>query len=194
MASVERLAIALLAAGRSTRFGETNKLAADLGGRPLLSWAAQAGLDIEADWRFIVSGPEEPVAADGYKRLINADPAQGMASSLRIAAETAEQVDAAALLILLADVPFVRADHLERLLSAYVEDDGRPAFSILPDGVPQPPALFPASSFAALQALEGNKGARGLANDASLIETTAESLLDIDTPADLDQARSRLSA
>jgi molybdenum cofactor cytidylyltransferase len=194
VASVERLAVALLAAGRSTRFGETNKLAADLGGRPLLSWAAQAGLSIGADCCFIVNGPEAPVPADGYTRLTNADPAQGMASSLRIAAEAAEQARAAALLILLADVPFVQTDHLERLLSAYAKNDDRPVFSMLPSGVPQPPALFPASRFAALQALEGDKGARGLANEAILIETTAESLLDIDTPADLDNARSRLSA
>jgi molybdenum cofactor cytidylyltransferase len=192
VASDERLAVALLAAGRSTRFGDANKLTALLGGRPLIDWAAQAGLAVDAHSRFIVTGPGDLAPIASYERMINPHPERGMAGSLRVAAQAAERAGTDALLVLLADVPFVEAAHLQHLIERHRVDPERPVFSIVPRGATQPPALFPASCFAALQALEGDKGARALAADAVLVETETDSLLDIDTPDDLDRAKSRL--
>jgi len=193
VASAEGLAVALLAAGRSTRFGSADKLTAALGDRPLIDWAAKAGLSVGAQWQFVVAGPELDADMPGYERLTNSHPEQGLASSLRIAAKRAEALGAGALLILLADVPFVARDHLGRLLAAHGGDGQCCIFSTLAQGVPQPPALFPARYFAALQALEGDKGARGLAQDALFVEAPAGSLLDFDTPADLDLARQHVA-
>ena len=193
MARAEDIAVALLAAGRSTRFGAADKLAAPLGGRPLVQWAAQAGLTVPARHHLLVAGPDAAFEVDGYERMTNAAPDQGMASSLKIAAQAAEQAGVAGLLILLADMPLIDAAHLARIVSAFVHDGSRPVFSTAPDTAPQPPALLPASLFAALQAIDGDKGARGFAAGASLVASDAERLLDVDTPDDLERARSLIA-
>lgn len=138
-----------------------------------------------------MASPDSGFEADalGYRLLPNPHPERGMASSLRIAAAAATEAGANALLVLLADVPFVATDHLQRLVEAFRADESRPAFSVAPGGVAQPPALFPASFFPALCALDGDKGARGLTSGATLIETDPNHLLDIDTPDDLARAQ-----
>lgn len=188
MAHAEDIAVALLAAGGSTRFGVADKLTAPLGGRPLIHWAAEAGLSVPARHWFLVAGPDAACEAEGYRRLTNPSPAQGLASSLRVAAAAAAQAGVGGLLVLLADMPFVGTAHLGRLASAFGYDGTRPVFSTAPALVAQPPALFPASLFDALQMLEGDKGARGFTEGASLVSTDAERLFDIDTPADLARA------
>ena len=167
---------------------------APLGAQPLIAWAAQAGRRLVAEAHFVVTGKDTAFDAGrlGYERLINSTPEQGMASSLRIAAAAAQRAGAGALLILLADVPFVTAEHLARIMEAFRENRNLPVFSRVSEGVAQPPALFPASMFAVLQTLEGDKGARGLAAGAALIEAKGSILLDIDTPDDLERARALL--
>ncbi|MBT2185502.1 nucleotidyltransferase family protein [Sphingobium nicotianae] len=189
MARAEGLAVALLAAGRSTRFGVADKLLAQLGDRPLIKWAADAGLSVGADHRFLVAGDDFDADTLGYRLCPNPHPEHGMATSLRIAATAAREAGASALLILLADMPFVTAAHLARLVATFLRDSSAPVFSTAEGGTPQPPSLFPASLFAALQALEGDKGARSLAVGATLVVAGADALLDVDTPDDLDSAR-----
>jgi molybdenum cofactor cytidylyltransferase len=191
----EDVAVVLLAAGRSARFGDDDKRAADLGGQPLIAWAAQAGRAIPAIARFLIDSGDEKnrLALDGYRTLTNAAPDQGLSSSLRIAAQAAVQAGAGALLILLADMPFVTGDHLRALLDARVRAPDRAVFTAREDGRAQPPALFPRTLFPALMALSGDRGAKGLAGDATRVAAPPRLLLDIDTPADLDRARQLLA-
>ncbi len=187
MPSTERLAVALLAAGRSARFGQADKLSAPLGGRPLLHWAAAAGAGINAAQHFLVTsaGFAPRDRPEGYAHLANPDAQEGLASSLRIAARHARESEATALLILLGDMPLVRAAHLAALIAAFTEEPSRPVFTRALGGAPQPPAIFPAALFAALEALSGDSGARALARSAAFVEAPADSLIDVDTPADL---------
>jgi molybdenum cofactor cytidylyltransferase len=188
----ERLAVALLAAGASRRFGDTDKLAADLGGRPLIDWAAAAGRSVDAAQHFVVTSPDflQRLCPGGYEQLVNAAAGEGMGTSLRLAALRAREAGADALLVLLADMPLVAADHLAALLAAASDD--RPVFSRGPDGAAQPPALFPAALFPTLEAMAGDKGARALAGNALFIAASAETLHDVDTSADLARCRSLL--
>ncbi len=187
MASADRLAVALLAAGRSARFGERDKLMAPLGGKSLIEWAASAGRSINAAQHFLIAAPDFPQHScpEGYDPLSNPDAAEGMASSLRVAARHAREADATALLVLLGDMPLIRPAHLAALLAALSDDPARPVFSRTAGGAPQPPVLFPAMFFPAIEALAGDSGARSLARGATFVEAPADSLLDVDTPADL---------
>lgn len=187
MANLKGLAVALLAAGRSARFGQADKLAALLGDKPLIEWAAGAGRSINAAQHFVVMGPDFPqqYCQAGYRQLVNDTPDRGLASSLRIAALHAQESGASALLILLGDMPLVRANHLTALIAAFAEDRSRPVFSRASGGAPQPPAIFPAALFPAMGALSGESGARALARGAAFVEAPADSLVDVDTPADL---------
>ncbi|MBU0556989.1 MAG: NTP transferase domain-containing protein [Alphaproteobacteria bacterium] len=189
--AVPDLAVALLAAGRSTRFGTADKLRADLGGRPLIGWAAQAERSVEAAHHLLVApaGVDWEALAPGYRLLVNVQPEAGMSHSLCLAAQAAQEAGAAALLVLLADMPFVTGTHLKAMLGRLATDEARAVFSCSPDGVAQPPALFPARDFGVLQALDGDRGARGLAAGAALVPADARLLLDVDTPGDLARAR-----
>ena len=127
-------------------------------------------------------------AVPGYERLPNPQAALGMASSLKVAAFAAQGRGVDALLVLLADMPFVTAAHLRELLAQSAAHPARPVFSVGPDGIAQPPALFPSILLPALISLEGDKGARSLSQDAILVECPAAQLFDIDSAEDLAQA------
>jgi molybdenum cofactor cytidylyltransferase len=189
VAGPERLAVALLAAGGSARFGTADKRLADLGGRPLIDWAAQAGRSIPAARHFAIvsAGFALGDCPAGYAPVVNMAAGEGLASSLSLAARQARMMGATALLVLLADMPLVSARHLAALIAA--GDGARPVFSRAGEGRGQPPALFPAALFAQLEALTGDRGARDLAGNALFIPAAAEELIDVDTPVDLMRCR-----
>lgn len=167
-----------------------SKLDALLGGRPLVEWAAATGRLIPAEHYWLVEQTQAPVESGvpGYVRLSNDQAALGMATSLGIAVQAAQAHGVDALLILLADMPFVNAVHLRALVAQSAAHPTHPVFSLAPDGVAQPPALFRAAHFPALASLAGDKGARSLANDAILIACPADQLFDVDSTADLAHA------
>ncbi|MBX9882511.1 MAG: NTP transferase domain-containing protein [Sphingomonas sp.] len=186
MVDASRTLLALLAAGRSERFGPEDKLAADFLGRPLASHVATALEAVPFLARVaIVSGTG--VAFPGYRRIENPAPDAGLSGSVRLAAQAARDCGAAALLIALADMPRVTAVQILRLLDAAQTADAVVASS---DGArPSPPALFAAGRFAELLALEGDHGARALIQGGVHIVTSPQELIDIDTPEDLARLR-----
>lgn len=188
MTGVEGLAVALLAAGRSQRFGAGDKLVARLGNKPLIDWAAEAGRSIIAAQHFIVTGPNalQQNCPAGYAQLLNRDAGEGLASSLRVAARQARETGASALLVMLGDMPFVRPSHLVTLVATFVADPANPVFSHASGNPAQPPAILPATLFPMLEGLSGDSGARSLARGATLVEASPDSLIDVDTPADLE--------
>jgi molybdenum cofactor cytidylyltransferase len=190
VAHADPLAVALLAAGRSIRFGDGNKMTTLLRGRPLLAWAAEAGRLLPAEWHLLVGGADASLAAaaPGYRLLANPQPERGLATSLRIAVEEAERLGAGALLVMLGDMPFVQSAHLCALVAAFRADGRQPVFSQPPQGPPSPPALFPAACFAALKRLEGDRGARALSAGARFVPVDAAAMRDIDTPEDITRA------
>ena len=187
MTSVDGLAVALLAAGRSQRFGIEDKLSAPLGGIALIEWAAEAGRSIKAAHHFVVTGPDvlQQACPAGYAQLLNPDAGEGLASSLRVAAREASKAGASAMLVLLGDMPLVRPSHLATLVATFAEDPTRPVFSHARGNAAQPPAILPSVLFPAIEALSGDSGARSIARAATLVEAPPDSLLDVDTPADL---------
>lgn len=187
MASVDGLVVALLAAGQSTRFGAADKLSATLAGKPLIDWAAEAGRSVNAAQHIVVTGPDMPRTScpAGYDRLVNDRSEEGLGSSLRTAARHARETGASALLVLLADMPFVRPSHLSLLIATFGVDPAIPVFSRAPGNAAQPPAVLPSVLFPTLEALGGDSGARSLARGAGLVEAPADMLIDVDTPADL---------
>ena len=186
---IEDVAVALLAAGRSARFGAADKRLADLDGRPLIQWSAAAGRALATGHRFAITGPGDALEAvlPDYGIVRNPHPGTGLSGSLRHAAMAARDAGATAMLVLLADMPFVRVDHLRHMIEIARADPGRAIFSA-GDAGPQPPALFPAVLYPALMALHGPEGARSLAEQANRVAADPVSLFDVDTPDDLVRA------
>jgi molybdenum cofactor cytidylyltransferase len=175
-----RIAVLLLAAGRATRFG-TPKLRATLSGRPVIHHVAQTLADMPFAYRLCVSTQEgADLSLFGFEAVI-VEPGLPMASSIGAGMAAALARDVDAVLIALADMPFVSKGHIRALLAAF--DGSVVGTSCI--GVAMPPAIFGRKHFERLTHLSGDSGANALLRNASLIEAPAEQLFDIDTPDDL---------
>ena len=190
MTAYADIAVAVLAAGQSKRFG-SNKLLADLDGRPIGLHIVQTLVEMGFGWRLVVCPPYLPLepyySASGFAIVINESPEKGQARSLHLAVGAAKVTDAKALLVVLADMPFVSSGHIAALVAAY---DGNIVASY--DGrAPMPPAIFPRDTWRTLLATSGDAGARGLLKGAKLVAASHSELRDIDEPADLRETPSR---
>lgn len=184
MIKAERVALLLLAAGRSQRFGAQDKLMVPYLGRPLGLHVVVALEAVPFARRIAVTdGTRLDLAPCGYETVHNDDPAAGMGRSLSLGMQAIHAMQADAVLIALADMPRVTATHIYRLLD---RAGGRDSIIASSDGVdPRPPALFGRDHFATLLASKGDMGARELVRHGHHIVTSPAELADVDTPEDL---------
>lgn len=189
---------AVLAGGVSRRMGSP-KLLAPFAGGTLLDRALDAVCGCSADEVCVVAGAYHDAVAACVAQRPDADRAvvvrndrwrEGQASSVRAAVRHAQARGCEALMLLVADQPFVGAGHLNTLLTEY--DQGRAqAYLASNDHRHGNPCLFDRSLFDALLALEGDEGARALFRSRRDIAARHvhfdEPYLfeDVDTPADL---------
>jgi molybdenum cofactor cytidylyltransferase len=187
----KKVAIVVLAAGHARRFG-SDKLMANLDGVPLGVRVAGALTGIDAAAHFAVCKPGAAIArhyADlGYAIVENPNADLGLSASLHLAVGAAAKIQAQALLIALADMPFLVASHINALMAACDDDiiastDGTQAM---------PPAIFPRSTWSLLLDTKGDAGARQILSQARSLAAPMGSLRDIDTPDDLAASKSRL--
>ncbi len=179
--AASKVALVLLAAGRSERFGASEKLSMPLSGLPLGLHVAQTLTGMDFARRIAVVGTGAPdYAAVGLECIMTDKPDAGMGYSLSrgIMALAGNPVEAA--LIVLADMPFVTKDHVARMLKAFTGQALASSWGVRPT----PPALFPRDSFGALSELDGDYGARGMLQHARLVRGSELSLTDIDTLAE----------
>ena len=190
-----RIAALVLAAGRSSRMGGSNKMLARVDGIPLVVRARNAALASRAVSVTVVTGFEAEqvaalVAAPRVSIVHNPDFAQGLAASLRRGI-AALPPDVEGVVVLLADMPRITASHLDTLIDAYASGDR----IIVPTHCGQRgnPILWPRRYFAAMQAIEGDKGARellaGHAEEILTVEMPDNAIFtDVDTPEDLERS------
>ncbi|WP_375398932.1 nucleotidyltransferase family protein [uncultured Sphingomonas sp.] len=184
MIAPENTALILLAAGKSARFGLSDKLCEPFLGQPLGLHVVTALEAIPFARRIAVydGGPID-YAKRGYQVVHNDDPDLGLSRSVAIGVEAARGAGIEAALIALADMPRVTAAHIYRLFDAERGEMGVVASS---DGVePKPPVLFGAGRFDALQTLTGDTGARGMIAAGRHVVTNADELVDVDTEEEL---------
>jgi molybdenum cofactor cytidylyltransferase len=186
-----KVALLLMAGGRSERFGASDKLMADLGGRPLGVHSAKRLSDM--GWAQKLAVAHDPIASPlsdiGFQILPPHSGPAGLGDNIALGANALTGVDA--VLILLADMPFITAPHVNTLLSL-----GGTATTIVASenqGVFSPPILFPALYFDALRRLSNDEGARTLlkANWQNVVLAPAHEdiLLDCDTPEAFEKAK-----
>jgi molybdenum cofactor cytidylyltransferase len=185
--NVPRIAALLLAAGSSQRMGESNKLVATIGGRPLVRIAAEAALGSSAQSLTVVTGfqPEAVAMALGgfdYTRVHNPEFAGGLSTSLR-AGIAGLPPDVDGVIVLLADMPGVTPALVDRLIEAF-----RPERVVVPmfRGQRGNPVLWSRRFFPELAAVSGDSGGRRLieahSDAVTEIELGAAVSLDVDTP------------
>jgi molybdenum cofactor cytidylyltransferase len=188
MTAYADIAVVLLAAGQGVRFG-SDKLLAKIDGEPLGLKVATRLIGLGFGHHLAVCKPDSDLVARyiglGFTVIANDEPERGQAHSLHLAVEAAMATQAVALLVVLADMPFVSTGHLTALALAY---DGEIIASTNGDAK-MPPAIFPRSSWTDLLATSGDAGARGLLKGACVVAVPPWELHDIDTPADLPASK-----
>lgn len=184
------VAAVVLAAGQSRRMGEP-KLLLRWKGLSLLRRAAEAAT--KACQRVVVVvGPEvDRMRAElvglPVTVVVNPDPGQGIASSLRCGLGAVG--DAAAVLLVLADQPAVGPQHLRRLLELRRKTGARVVAASYGETVGVP-AVFARELFFELFALEGDVGAKGVLQrhrHEVLLVPVPEAACDVDTPQDWER-------
>lgn len=183
-------AAVLLAAGASLRFGPNDKLLAPLGGKPLVTHAADALRASDLDARIAVVRSNEVAALlTGFETVTpqEADPKQS--DSLRAGVLKAQDVGATQITVVLGDMPFITAGMINAVSQACTST--RPAAAW--DGTrPIPPVCFPSVFFDDLLALQGDRGAAALLSDAVFVSASGLTLHDVDTRDALTEAEQNL--
>lgn len=185
----------LLAGGTSSRFGEANKLLAELDGEPLMRHAARTLLDAALSDVVAVLGYEAEAVASALDGLDvglvrNPDYEEGLSTSVARGVEAARDAGADAALFLPGDMPAVEPATVMLLADAYRAGLGT-ALAAAHEGRRGNPVLFDAAHFDALLAVEGDTGGRPVllgSDDSALVEVDDPGIgEDVDTIGDLER-------
>lgn len=189
----------LLAAGRGTRMGSSNKLLMDVGGRPLVVVAVEQAIGSQLDCVVVVVGHQADqvraaLAGMPVEIFENPDFREGLSASIRagIGALTSG-FDGVA--FLLGDMPCVRSSHIDTLIGAFATA-GRGAICVSSyQGSRGNPVLWDAQYLPDLRRLSGDVGGRGLlARYADRVREVPMPdggvLIDVDRPDDFRSAAS----
>ncbi len=186
MIEPETTALILLAAGKSERFGLSDKLTAVFLGQPLGMHVVTALDAVPFAKRVAVcDGGQLDYAARGYQVVHNDQPEKGLSFSVQLGLKAAREASIEAAIFAFADMPRVTAAQIYRLFDA---EHGPASIVASSDGVnPKPPALFGAGQFDALMKLEGDKGARDMVLGGRHVVTHPDELIDVDTEEELNE-------
>jgi molybdenum cofactor cytidylyltransferase len=192
-----RLTALILAAGRSRRFGDGNKLLAMLGGQPVVRRTVAAVRGAGLQDIIAVTGPDgEAIAhvlADLPVRCVPcADDRDGLGYSVAAGA-SALDADIDGVMVVPADMPLLSAASLRLLISVFAAQGGRRIVHAADaTGTQRNPVIWPRAMIAQLTAMHGSEGAKALIRDAVAVRLPDRELLDIDTEADFAEARQAL--
>lgn len=189
----------VLAGGGSTRFGG-DKLAATLDGRPVLAHAVDAAAAI-ADRVIVVVGPDDPAPSTAGIELVRdpvarGGPLAGLAGALEHVGAGSHDTDQA--IVLAGDMPRVDPRVLRLLVDALDHPGIAAAYLEAEPLHPLPLAIRPGIVLPAAQTLleASRRSLRALVDSVPsaavpaarwrALDPAGATLLDIDTPADLD--------
>jgi molybdenum cofactor cytidylyltransferase len=193
-----RIAGIVLAAGSASRMG-TNKVLLRVWGESLVRRAAHTAAEAGLDPVLVVVGHEADLVraeltGTRCQAVLNARHARGMSTSLD-AGVAAVPADAAAAVVLLADMPFVQAAMVRAVLDRHLEG-GAPVVASRYGAVSAPPVLYARSLFPELRGGEGEGRGREVvqrhAGEVAWVDWPESVLADLDVADDVERARARL--
>lgn len=194
----KKIAAIILAAGQSSRMGGKNKLLEEFKGKPLVRHAVEAACASGAAPVIVVTGRDASTVGQVLEgldvRLVNnPDFADGLSSSLKAGIRALPEESAGAV-ICLGDMPQISSNLINRMIDAFAPERGAMIVAPVRNKQRGNPVLWARRFFPELLKLEGDIGARKLANFYSegLLELEVDddaAFADIDTPEALDAAR-----
>jgi molybdenum cofactor cytidylyltransferase len=192
-----RVAAVLLAAGSSTRMG-ANKLLLSLGGQAVVRRAVQSAIDSGVDRVVVVLGHEADLVRAQIEDLaceviVNPDHERGVGTSLHAGIRAATSADA--VVVLLADMPFVSAEMIRGVVERHRATGARLVLSHYGD-VQAPPTLYARALFEEVLAEPdercGKRIAKRHADEAVIASWPESALRDLDVAEDYEDVRAEL--
>lgn len=189
------IAVILIAAGASRRFGEEDKLNADYNGEPLLAHAAETLSALPVSAKILVLRPQSTLynlpQAASFTPVFNENAEAGMGTSIAkgIAAGLTAAPLCDAALIALADMPDIAPATLAQLLHA-AETSAKGIMLPVNENGDGHPVLFARQYFDDLMKLNADMGGRAIidANPDDVLRLNVKDPgihFDIDRPSDL---------
>jgi molybdenum cofactor cytidylyltransferase len=195
----KKIAGLYLAAGNSVRMG-TQKLALPFKESYLGNMGLKAAVESNLDYTIVVTKEEEcPKWIDdsvksGFTHkwtFVTCEEAnKGQSISLKKGIEKAISLGYEAVLIMLADQPYVTSKMINEFIKRYSLNKETEFISAVFEGIPRPPVLFTKSTFERLSHLKGDEGARKLIRSETGIKgewiyfNDSSFFIDIDTMDD----------
>ena len=175
------IACIILASGLSQRFGEADKLEADLCGQTVISHVIETAKQVGFGEICVVSNRS---LSGEYRIVKNKNPEAGQGHALRLGLEATRKSNLEYCLILLGDMPLISSTYLKNMIS---KNSQKQSIVSLCESIRMPPAVFNRGAIDKILSLEPRKGAREIFNALNLqtIELPPEQALDVDTPEDL---------
>jgi molybdenum cofactor cytidylyltransferase len=188
-----RVAGVVLAAGDSKRLGEPKQLI-QWRGRSLVAHAVHAALEGDLTPIIVVLGADRDQVRQDLSQtpvafVENPHWADGLSTSVVVGVDAANE-GSEAIILLLADTPFVNAELVRALVNEY-RHTLSPLVAPRAKGRRANPVLFDRVTFPALKEVTGNEGGRSLFKMFAkrLIEWDEKILIDVDTAEDLHRLR-----
>jgi molybdenum cofactor cytidylyltransferase len=187
----------LLAAGTASRMG-SNKLLFELDGESVLRGAARRALAAGLSPLVVVLGHESDRAWREIEdlpleRTLNPLYEQGINSSLKAGILAVRKLEAMAVVVMLADMPFVTPEMLTAMVDRYRTSTAPLVISDY-EGVNAPPMVYDQSLFAELLTMEGEGCGRQVVrrhrSEAEVLPWPVAALADIDVPEDYARVKS----
>lgn len=198
MAIPEKISAIILAAGSSSRLGQSKQLV-KIDGTPLLVKTITTTLEINFKEVVVVLGSDYSI----HEALINHLPVRivanenwqtGMGSSVKTGLKSLLNIqpDTSAVMILVCDQPYLSSGHLKALITSYINSN-KPLVASRYNSNTGVPALFDKQLFSELLQIDDRQGAKPLLQKFQHVMVQVEwpeGKFDIDTPDDLKQLKS----
>lgn len=186
----------VLAAGRSSRMGGSNKLLALFDGERLIRRTVARVLASKAAGAILVTGHQRELVEEALQGLDlmpvhNPDFAKGLSTSLKAGiAVVPASTDGA--IIVLGDMPGIASKDIDRLIGVFRASGGTSVVRAVHGCKRGNPVILPRSIFAAVADLHGDTGARHLVETAGVdvidVDIGPAAAIDVDTPEALENA------
>ena len=196
MTAPDEVSAVILAAGRSQRFGDDNKLLHEIDGVPILRRTVEAVLgasllDVVVVTGFEADRTERALAGLDVRCVRNATPWAGMGASLAVGANAVDD-RSKAMFVLLGDMLRLQTQTLLEMMAAFDPTRGQDILVPVCDGRRGHPVLFAKRYFVRLRALSGDVGAKGVLTDhpervQAIDVNDPGTLFDVDTRDDLSR-------
>lgn len=183
----KRIAAIVLAAGRSTRMGDDNKLLLKFNDKTMVNYVVEQLKESRASDIYVVTGNESEAIKKSIKAQVkfvhNPNFFHGLSTSLKVGMEALpSDVDAA--MICLGDMPYITSENYNDLIVSF--EEGKIIVPTTNSKIGNP-LIFAREYFTDFDLLEGDKGARKLLKDypdkIKEVELGTEAIFqDIDTP------------